>query len=282
MPDQDDINVDELLADIEAPAGERAMTSDEPEVAAADVPWAAPDWLEFDFNGQKVRPESLDQTKTWLSQGRNYSQRAEQLNRQTKEWEARVKAADEFREYYEPIDQYAKKDPDWWKHVEQSYQEKMKNPQGLSPELAPLAAELGEVKSFIGQIRQEKILQDQQAEDQKLDQEIDAIRKQYPTIDLSAVDESGLTLEKRVLDHAGEIRTTSFRAAFRDYLHDKFIDLAKTEGRQAITKDQETRARKGILGTTPAPIKAMQKAQNVRGKSYDDLYAEAKSELGIG
>lgn len=281
--EQEEINVDELMSEIEAPSGERPMSGAEApaQTEAKETPWSAPDWLEFEAGGQKIRPDSLDKVKTWLSQGHNYSQRAAALNAKEREWQTKLQESEQYKSKYHPVDEYARQNPEWWAHVEKQWQERQKNPNGLPPELAPLAAELGEVKSFIGQIQQEKILEQQRAEDQQLEQEVGEIRAKYPNIDLSAVDESGLTLEKRVLDHCIESGIKSFRAGFRDYLHDQLVDLAKADGKQALAKDQETRARKGILGTSPVPVKAMQKAQNVRGKSYDDLTAEALSELGL-
>jgi hypothetical protein len=92
---------------------------------------------------------------------------------------------------------------------------------------------------------------------------------------------TGETLELRVLKHARELGTQNFKTAFRDYFHDKLMEMAKTQALETAAKEKQELAKKGILGKTPTPTKGLNPASNFRQKSYDQLTQEALSELGI-
>ncbi len=295
MPPEDDIDVDALLAEIEAPEKPTEMAS---ETAAVETPaaTAAPAWdgksWEFEWNGKKVAPESQERARTWMSQGYNYSQRMGELNKTFAQKDAdiaqRVKAADELKAQFSPyadVDAYAKANPEWWKHTLAEFQ-KTKAGTAADPALVealkPIQEKLQQYDQHFQGVEQQREQEAQKAYDTKLDGEIESIRKEYPNIDLTAADPStGEPLERRIILHAQEIGTTSFRAAFRDYLHDKLLETAKANGRTAVANDAQANAKKGILGKTPAPVKGIQQANNVRGKSYNDLAAEALAEYGI-
>lgn len=270
---------DESLSPAPAPEAQPA-----PAAPAAD--WRQSfDWS-IDHNGQKVSPDSAEKARTWLSLGHNYSQRAAELNKREQAWQQQQRELQQkYQGYdrYSEIDQYARQNPDWWKHVESAYQQRATH--GISPELQPvlqpILQDLQHTKSFIAELQEQRALEAKTKEDQALDAEIGEIRKQYPNIDLNAPDETGRSLEWRILNHANETGIRSFRAAFRDYLHDRLVSEAQANGRSAIAKDTQAKAKAGVLGVTPAPTKQLAPAQNVRGKSYAQLAQEAMAELGL-
>jgi hypothetical protein len=268
MPlDENTEDVDQLLADLDAPEVPREVNEAVP--PAEEAPREAPTWngqeWEFETGGKKIFPESREKALIWMSQGHSYSQRMAELNKthaqRMAEVEAKVKATQELEQRFNPykeIDEYVKKDPAWWKHVTDSWnsREQPKIDPALETLLKPIQEKLGKFEQFLGTVEQQQALEEQQKADQALDQEISEIRKAHPNIDLSALDpETGESLEVRICKHAGEIGTRSFKAAFRDYLHDKLIEDARATGRQAVTKDKESQIRKGILGTTQVPTK---------------------------
>ncbi len=271
--ENEEIDVDGLLSSIEAPTPERAMTGGAegetaPEAAAATEPpaWDGKAW-EFDHLGKKIAPDSQDKARTWMAQGYNYSQRMGELNKthaqRMAEAEARAKSAGELEQRFSPyskVDEYAQKNPQWWAHVLEQYQAAQANGQAIDPNLAavikPLEEKLGKYDSYFQQMEQEKVEAENKKSDDALDAEIGSIREKYPNIDLTSVDpQTGLTLELRVMKHAKAIGTGSFTAAFRDYLHDQLLEQAKATGREAIAKEAQVNAKKGILGKTPAPVK---------------------------
>jgi hypothetical protein len=278
-----EIDVDQIIQEANEPTPPRADSSPEPEPAPEPV---APAWdakqYEFDWNGKKVAPDSREKLMTWASQGYNYSQRMAEFNKRQADLAAREKSLETYKRY-EVVDQYAKDNPEWWDHVTGSYEKRSQYgvPQELAPVLNPLTEKIGQIEQFMTEYQQRAAQEDQAKLDNQLNDEIESIRKSHPNIDLASTDASGEPLELRILKHAQQIGTNSFKAAFRDYLHDQLIELAKTDGRQAIAKGQQEAAKKGLLGTTQAPVKGLKPAQNLRQKSYGDLAREALEEFGL-
>ena len=274
---QEPTTAEEMIADVK-----KDLPDEKPEAPASSQPaWKGDDWA-FETGGKKIVPDSPEKLRTWASQGYNYSQRVHQLNRQTAEWQAKEKAwADERSKLsrYAEIDQYAAQNPDWWKHVSEQYQQR--GAFNMPPEVAPLVQRL---EATEGVLKEWKAHQEQaraQAADQAVDEEIQSFAK-ATGYDLAAVDESGKSLELRILEHAGKIGTHSFQAAARDYLHEKLIEQAKAEARTSVAKSQEQARARGIIGQSSTPTKGLGAPVDVRGKSYNDLAREAMAELGIG
>jgi hypothetical protein len=303
----DDIDVDALLAEIEKPADARSMGGDEqpetPEVPQEEKPWEPPEWSHFESNGKKLFPDSPDKAKTWLSLGYNYSQRKgelektfaqqqQELAQKQKEWEAEQKRLNPYRE----VDEYAAQHKEWWEHVQQQWQQRQqwRTTQGLPPEqqaqLAPFIEKITQLEGWVSQQQQreaelaaQKQEEEYQRQDQALDAEIKSLQESFPNYDFSAVDPAtGQTLELIILKHAEANGLPTFKAAVWDYLGPKLIADAKATGQVAQVKKVQAQAKAGIIGQTPTPTKALQPAQNLKTKSYNDLTREALQELGIG
>jgi len=273
---------------IEQPAAPRAEGGAEAAPGAETAPaQTAADWRQsFDWkfaaNGQEVTPDTADKAKTWLSLGYNASQTLAEVKRERAQWakereelQSKYKGYDRFAE----LDQYARQNPDWWKHVQGQWEQR--SAYGQDPNLAPILQRLQQTEGVLQEWQQREAERKQAEQDQALEAEIESIRKQYPKIDLGSVDESGRSLEWRVLKHANDNGIQTFRAAFRDYLHDRLVQEAQAQGREAIAKDTQAKVKQGVLGTTQVPTKGLSQAQNVRGKSYDQLTQEALAEFGI-
>ncbi len=287
----DEVDVDALMAEIESPT----KAGGEPEAAPAAVEppaWDGKAW-EFEWNGKKIAPDSQDKAKIWMSQGYNYSQRMGELNKTSAQRQAEYDQ--KFQAFqteqaklspYAKVDEYARANPQWWAKVQQDYAAAQQQSQGITPEIAtalkPIQEELGQFKSFLQQQQEAKAAEEATKHDTALDTEIEGIRKDFPNINLGAVDPAtGETLELRVLKHAQSLGTTSFKAAFRDCLHDQLMEQAKANGLETQAKIAEQNAKKGILGKTSAPVKGQQVSGYVKGKSYDQLTREALADYGI-
>lgn len=258
-----EINVDQILSDVEA--GREVGAAPEAETQVEQPTWNGQEW-EFEWNGKKIVPDSPDKIKTWMSQGYNYSQRMGELNKthaqRMAEAEARERQAQEIESRFKPyleIDEFAKQNKDWWEHVQQSYQKREQH--GIDPAIAqviaPIQEKLSAFDQFLQKQEQERIEAEYQKQDQALDAEIESIRKAHPNIDLSARDETGETLERRVMLHARELGTSSFRAAFRDYFHDQLVTQGQADKKLQAVRGAQAEAKAGILGRTPAPTKEL-------------------------
>jgi hypothetical protein len=285
----DSAAIDAALAGI----GESPMekTAEAPAEATPAAPeWKGDDW-KFNWNGKDIVPESREKLITWANQGYNYSQRMGDLNKthaqRMAEAEARERTAKEIESKYSPfaqVNEYAEKNPDWWNHVKQSFEQRQAQEKGLDPKLAeiltPLQQKLNAMEQEAADRRaaeeQAKVFEQNQKEDQALESEIDAIRKQQPNIDLSARDESGETLERRILLHASENGIRSFRAAYRDYLHDQLVVQQGAQTRLQAVRGQQAEAKAGLLGKTPAPTKELRRVDTSRPWSdpqFSDIQA---------
>jgi hypothetical protein len=267
-----EIDVDAVLADVEA--GREVNAPSKPEAAAAtETPqqpvWNGKEW-EFEWNGKKIVPETRDHLQKWMSLGYNYSQRMGELNKthaqrmqEAEAREAAAKALEQKFSVYSQVDDFAQKNPEWWAHVNDAF--KSRATHGLDPALAQVVAPLQEKLSLLEQHFQTQQQAAEKAaleakhreEDTALDAEIESIRKQYPNIDLSARDESGMPLEQRIYKHASEIGTTSFRAAFRDYLFDQLTTQQRAQTKLQAVQQTQAQARAGLLGKTPAPTREL-------------------------
>lgn len=253
--------------------------------AEAQAPvWNGSEW-KFTGNGKEIVPESREKLLQWASQGHNYSQRMGDLNKthaqRMAEADARDAHAKELEQKYSPFSQvedFAQKNPGWWDHVQKSFHDR-EIPQGLDPQIAqvlsPLAEKVGSLEKFI-QTQQELAQQAQQQQefqkqDQALDAEVESIRKQYPNIDLSAPDESGESLERRVYKHAADNGIGTFRAAFRDLLFDQLSVQQSAQNRIQAVRSQQTQAKAGVLGQTQAPTKEL-KTVDVKRPWSDPAY----------
>lgn len=299
MPGEQD-DIDQILADIEAPSADIPMTGGEPDpsqpAAAPEAPaWNGKEW-EFDHNGKKVAPDSREKALTWMSQGHNYSQRTAEHNMAVKAWEkhkADIEAKYQGYDRYAEIDKYARENPQWWEHAEKSYAQRDQLGASQHGQVDPAFQEI--LRPLQEQVRQ--MAEERQAEKQRLDQEkahqeqerldkalstdIESIRAANPNIDFDAVDESGRPLELRILAHAQEIGTTSFRAAFRDYLHDQLQESAKAQSLSAQAQVPKAQKAAGILGTSPTPRKAPNAPVSTKGRSWDDLARVAMDDYGV-
>jgi hypothetical protein len=288
-----DDNIDEILAEIEKPSEDRPMSGSEteapaaPETPAPPSTWNAKEW-EFDWNGKKIAPDSREKLMTWASQGHNYSQRMAEVNKREREFQSLGEKYKGFDRYSE-IDQFAKSNPEWWKFVEsQWHQRSAFQPGGEAQPLDPrLEALLTPLQQKIEQLSQWKETAEEQAareaqerQDKALEADIQSIRDAHPTIDFDAVDETGRTLESRICAHGAEIGTTSFRAAFRDYLHDQLVESAKAQSLAVQTKTKTAPAAPGTTTVTSTPRKPPGPAP-VKGKSWDDVTQMALRDHGI-
>lgn len=242
--------------------------------------------LAFTWNGKQIKAPLNDPRVTqWVSQGYDYAQKMQAFKQSQAEFEQKQKFLSELESKYKPVEEYYAQNPDRWQYINQQY-EAMK--QGLDP-ANPLAqkiqsfeSKLSQVDQFIQQQQMERLNQQRATEDAALESEIKSIREEFKDLDWNSPDAEGKDLEYRVLKHAQEIGTKSFRAAFRDFNHEHLLKLAEERAKENVVKERQKQTKLGLLGQTQAPKKGITNAENIKNKSYDDLIAEAMDELGLG
>lgn len=212
----------------------------------------------YTANGAE-RTEPLSLALKRASQGYNYAQLVADLKAQTTAVQDRETKVAESEQRWKPFDDYAKENPEWHNHWEQAYNNRQSfdgtgNDQNLQPvmsEINNLKEQFGEVKEFIQTAQKSQ-------EDQKYWDEIKAVQKEFPKLDLNQADENGESLEYRILRHAKDNNIGSFRVAFRDYYWDKARDIQSQNAKADVTQSIQDQRKRGIIGVTDSPTQVRQ------------------------
>lgn len=276
-------STEEDLTELESEGGGDPPTDGQ--TPPTDPPkWEPPEYLML---GEEQVP--WDKAQTWLSQGRNYSQRMHELNLERQQYEPYKALDPNLLNHFKEINDFVQSGEEgqtWWNHVTQSW-EKRALPPEMDPNLerivSPLNSQINELSQQVKDLLSEKTANAVKQEDEALDTEIKSIRDKFANIDFDSVDESGVTLEQRVTNYAAENGFNNWRAAFLDYYHDSLIELAKSEATQKVTSQKANESKKGIMGRSPTPQKPddVKPYDRNRHKSYEDIHQETLAELGL-
>lgn len=291
-----EFNVDQAMANIESTGsadGPTASPTIPPSSEAQTQPPAEPELYEYQTENGKTVKETLEMLKRRAGLGYHAAQRLAEINKKEQGWttkeqeyQQKLQSLQRWQEYND----YATQHPEWADHVHKSWEDRERvlqsqgaeNPNNpLYGELQAVKKQLSDMSSFLGTLKEEKAEQQRVQEDKALGDEIASIRKKYSDIDFDLADESGKSLEYRVMEHATANGIHSFKAAFHDFYHEHLIKAREDKAKESVVKDLQSKKKAGILGTTETPTKGLHKAQNVRSKSYDELAREALAEAGL-
>lgn len=284
-----EFNVDQALSNIETTGSAEGSPPASSPVESAAAPMGEPELIEYTTASGKTVRETLDMLKRRAGQWYHGAQRMEDLNKREAEINGQSQQFESLKRWQEYND-FAEKNPEWAKHVETSWEqrERLLQSQGaddpnspLHDELQAVKGQLSEVSNFLGQLKQERQVQQQTAEDTALTSEIKSIREKYQDLDFDLSDESGKSLEYRVLEHAAQNGIASFKTAFHDFYHDHLIKMREDKAKEGVVREQQRQRKAGIIGVSDVPTKGLNQAQNLKNKSYDQLIQEARQELGI-
>ncbi len=245
--------VDEMFAATE----EGATPPVEETTPAAESKADAEQMFEYQALGQ-TRKEPLSLILKRASQGYDYATKQDELKQQNASAESRLAEANTLHEKYAQIDEYARENPEWYDHWSQAYENRQTDPnqQGQQPQVdfSPVMEKITALENDFKGVQEHVTQQKQSTEDSKYWDEMKAINKEFPDVDFSQSDESGKTLEYKILQHAQELGIGSFRVAFRDFYHDNLKTRMNEQAKQdIIAKDKENR-KKGIVSTSNTPM----------------------------
>jgi hypothetical protein len=248
---------------------------------------------EFTANGRQVSVNDESKYDKWAQQGYNYSQQMEAFNKEKSDFEAQRTQWSQENETrlsrFAEVDKFAQENPDWWNHVENSWN--TRETHGMAPEiqdavnkvLEPHLAEVSEMKKFVHEqhVRQEE--EKAAAEDAELQAQYKALQDEFPEIDFTAVDDTGQSFEAQIVNHANAHGLPTIKAAFLDYHHAHLQNLYVQRGMKQAEDARAKQNKAGILGRTPAPTQngLADTLANPRNKSWEDVEKEAAAALGI-
>jgi hypothetical protein len=268
-------SAEQILSEISSPSQttEQVVTQERQQAEKQEQ-----DMFEYSAAGRVVK-EPRDLVLKRASMGYDYAQKMEAFKKEQEAFAAERTRLDQEISPLKPILDYAKQNPEWEKHVRESWEKREEFKNGTLETLDPvLREELGQVRNFIKEYENERLNKQRESEDNKLIGSIQAVQKEFPDIDLKQADEQGRTLEYRVLDHANKNGINSFKAAFRDYMFDDIISRKAEAAKEALAKELASRTKSGLLGTTQAPI--MNGSVETKSKSWNDLTNMALKEIG--
>jgi hypothetical protein len=273
--------------DVDALISQSQQPFERPEIAT-DTPPQQDDGIKFTANGKEIVAKDIDQLKQWASQGYNYSQHMQDFNKKQADFEQNF-------EKFSNIDKFAQDNPDWWNHVQKQYEEREsfnplvnegtdnqpKDNENVDPAFQELKSQLDELKQFKNDFMAERVAEQRTKEDQALSSEIQSIRENHSDLDWETPNTEGKNLEYQVLEHAKSNGINSFRAAFRDFYHDKLLESAQLKAKESLGNSLKKVNSLGILGETPTPIKNLQQQVDTRNMTYDEIEAQLLKEHGL-
>ena len=288
--DLSDEQIDQLVDSTEQSTNhERPMSQEEatpPAAAAAQTP----DAYEFqDAAGNKFKA-TREEILKWREQVSGLPQRLQKINQEKMAWEQQKSQWEKQYAPYREIDQWASKNPDKWEQLKSAWQgfnnqtpSQQADPNNpYAQKIQMLEAQLQQVTPVIQTLAQNHQQSVQQAEDQKLEQEIQSIQEKYKDLDWKTPNEEGKSLEYQVLEHAQKNGIKKFDTAFKDFYHDKLIERERALAQQSVAKGIQAKTKMGILGESPTPRKGLAPVKDVKNKSYEDLMREALEEIQAG
>lgn len=284
-----EIDVDSLVEQIETGnTREIPMAAEAPKEEPQTQAQAIQE-LEFEVRGKPFKvPFNDPRLKQWTQQGYDYQQRMQEFTKRVSEIEAKEKQFQELESKFKPyreIDEYARTNPDWWKHVESQWQSRGQAQQDpnnpLVQELTQLKQELTGIKEFTQTLQEKEQKAKIEQEDTALGEEMKSIREKYANLDFQTPDAEGKNLEYRVLEYASQKGITDYTTAFLAFNHDRLVQIAKEQALAEVSKGQAKQKQAGVVGKTTSPTKTLSEVTNLKNKSYDNIHEEILQELGI-
>lgn len=279
----EEIDVDQVLSSVYGNGDSQPTDSPQKNEPTPIAEPAAPSFREFEFThrGSPIKIAENDPRFTqWLSRGYDYSELQDKFKNERQEWDASKQQWEKDWNIYREIDGFAKENPQWWEKIQQGYQQKQENPYDipegvkayLDQRFEPVIKDLPLMKEFLQDMQRQKQELAQKDEDTRLQTSIKDIQSKYANIDFAAKDESGQSLEQRVLSHAITNGFPTFRSAFLDYYQDNLEKMAEARGKEFITQEMAKRQKLGLLDKAPAPTTSsiMPSRSDGRPRSWND------------
>lgn len=284
----DELNVDQIVAEVESSRNSEIPMENTPPEAEASGPTPTADEFEYQADGKpwKVNREKLLEL---ASKGHTSGRAIGRLQKQIEDYQGRFKQYEAWEKDYRPIDEWASKNPEAWKRFFSSWQQAQfgangqpQNPEAAAQAKAQLPPELIQELQASREFREQQIQEKQairtERADHNLDQQIKTLRDEFPHIDFDAPDETGNSLEYRVLEFATKNGIPDFEAAFWKLQGRSLMNRAGEGSRGSIP--QKTKA--GLLGKDPAPNRGKPVSELIKNRNYDQIHELVMSDLARG
>ena len=265
----EDVSIDQMISDPEIQGVQEPAAEISQEVSPASN--AAE--YEYTVNGKTIK-EPIDAILKRASQGYNYAQHMEGLNKEKATLDERYNKAVQLESKYGEIDKFATENPDWNEHLQNTWQSRFDVTGGSvqSTETAAipphLSQKINELESFVSDMKAREA-------DNAYSQAMSKTKEQYPDIDFMATDpDSGKTLEQQVLDFASHNQIGRFEPAFKAFYHDKLIERTRLQAKEQFAADLQQRTKAGFIGKGQVPARSIADSRqmpNIKSMNYNDI-----------
>ena len=288
--------VDALLSSIESPPQQEVAAPapvEEPKTQAE---------IEYELTHKGIKQKfPVSKVLSFAQQGFDYNKKMHDFNVQRGLFDAeKAKTADQLKKYadieqrlnrYKEVEEYQKKDPNWWNHVVTSYQQRQQeqgviaSPNNNTQPIAELIQkEVAPLKEYISSLQEEKKVLAKVQEDTELDTVVSSFKEENSQFDWTTLDQNGHDLEARILKHAmdmGLTKPNQFKAAARDFLYDESLKRAELKSKEELGKDIQKKTKLGLGPVKDKPTDKVTRVKDVRSKSWGEVGDEALKELGL-
>lgn len=251
-----------LLESVERPEAEKSASMPDTQPTAQEIKE-----YELMVGGKTIKAKE-DQILKWAQMGYSAPNEIGTLRKQLDSWTQKEAALKELESRYKTIDDYARQNPQWLQFIQNQYEQTLAQQQQANP----LLNEFQTLKQQVDELAQYKNNIVMQQEDQAYLTELESVKKSYPKIDLSTPDETGKSLEYKILEHAQQNGIKKFSTAFKDYMHDELLKMKEEEAKEKLIKDKQAKSKLGILNVSDVPT--TKKEFSTKGKSYNQLTNE--------
>lgn len=237
---------------------------------------------------------------SWRQNSQLQTKQAE-YKQQLGDYESKFNALGENYDKILEFQKWSESNPEQWERLWTALNEKEKytlasgnesSDNGLSPDhpllghVSELTQKLQSMEDKLGHY--EKL--EQEAENQQIvaqvNEEIDAFGKEFPHIDLTQIDDEGISLKGQILKFGADNGYPTFRSAAIDYkyqdgstLLEKLKESALSQGRNDAVKTIKQDKKNGILERSAVPSFGQDKKVDLSRLSEEDRIDAALAEL---
>lgn len=283
------VDVDSLLdsayepnAPMDAPSESNVSADSHKESTESSAEKAARDFV-LKYKGEEI-PLDSEKALAFAQKGYDYEKKMREFKVQKKMYEQELEQ--ERAKYNElaEINEFAKQNPAFEQLIQREW---AKVQSGQQIEVAPedkvsiLESRLNQVLDKLESQEKHISLQKQAEMEAAQETAIEKYKEKYSDFDWETKDDNGATLEDRIMQNMIDKGIKDFEIMADHVLKTEQLARQQMEAKRKIGKQIQYTAKHGLGRVTDQSQQRLEKAKNVRSKSYDDLVAESLKELGI-
>jgi hypothetical protein len=286
-------NVDALVQEAYAPEapmeanGEGGLEDAQPQLDAVEEPSSSGGESGFKqvlkHKGKEVVIDDEQKYSMLAHKGYDYEQKMHQFKVDRKLYEKERSEREAQYKELEQINNYAKENPAFEQLIQREW---AKIQAGGQIEVAPedrvqvLESRLNQVLDKLE--NQGKDLETRRVAEMEAKQEmaIESYKEKHSDFDWDKKDESGATLEDRIMQQMIDKEVKDFQIMADFVLKNEQIARKTLEAKESVAKDIQKANKLGLGKVTKKSQLGVKKSEDIGNKSYDDLVGESLRELG--